>query len=70
MVISHFSRNVVKLDPSSGHCVQCVMEWESAEAFAKMVASQSGVEMTADIKNYTSGTPTIFVGDVVGNSLD
>jgi hypothetical protein len=44
------------------------MEWESAEAFQKVVASQSGIDMTADIKNYTSGTPEVIMGEVVGGS--
>jgi hypothetical protein len=52
----------VKVDPSSGHVIQCIMEWESVESFGKAQGTPEGAEIFADIKNYTSGEPVAIVG--------
>lgn len=58
---------VSELDPKSGYTVQCVLEFESAEAFGK-AAAEDEAQIMGDIPNYTEGKPTIIVGKVVGTS--
>ena len=60
------SWQVTELDATSGYCIQCFMEWESAEAFAK-AAAEDGPLIMGDVKNYTEGTAAIHVGKVVGS---
>jgi hypothetical protein len=55
-----------RLDPSSGHCTQCVLEWESLEAF-QTAAKEDEAQIMGDVKNYTEGKPTFIVGKVVGS---
>jgi hypothetical protein len=45
------NRKVVKLDPATGNCVQCILEWQNAEAFPKALAATEGVEVLGDIKS-------------------
>lgn len=61
------SWQVSELDPKSGYTVQCLLQWESAEAFGK-AASEDDEKIMGDIPNYTEGKPTIIVGKVVGSS--
>lgn len=55
-----------RLDPSSGYCTLCVLEWESGEAFQKAV-SEDEAQIMGDIPNYTEGKPTIVIGKIVGS---
>jgi hypothetical protein len=56
-----------RLDPASGNCVQCILEWDSEEAFTKALGEDEA-KIMGDIPNYTAGKPTIIVGKVVGGS--
>ena len=58
---------VTELDPKSGYTVQCVLEWESEEAFGKAM-EEDDAKIMGDIPNYTKGKPVIYVGKVVGSS--
>jgi uncharacterized protein (TIGR02118 family) len=61
------SWQVSELDPKSGYSTQCVLVWESEEAFGKAV-QEDEAKIMGDIPNYTEGKPTILVGKVVGSS--
>lgn len=61
------SWQVVELDSSSGYCVECIMEFESKESFAKAM-EEDGKEVMSDIPNYTEGKPLQFLGAVTGKS--
>lgn len=61
------SWQVSELDPKSGYSIQCILKWESAEAFEK-AAAEDEAQIMGDIKNYTEGKPVIIIGKVVGTS--
>ena len=58
---------VSELDPKDGNCVQCILDFESVEAFGKAV-SEDEAQIMGDIPNYTAGKPVIHVGKVVGSN--
>ena len=62
---------MITMDPSSGYHVQCLLVWESEEAWKKIGASPaaSGIgEIMGDVKNFTSSSAKTFVATVVGES--
>ncbi|KAL5313310.1 hypothetical protein ACEPPN_019043 [Leptodophora sp. 'Broadleaf-Isolate-01'] len=62
------SWSVTKLDPTSGNVVQYSLVWDSAEAFQKTATSEVGASIMADVPNFTKGTPSSMVGEIVGTS--
>jgi uncharacterized protein (TIGR02118 family) len=61
------SWQVSELDPKSGHSIQCVLVFESTEAFGKAM-SEDEAEIMGDVKNYTEGAPVVIIGKIVGSS--
>jgi len=57
---------VIKLDPSSGNCCQCMLYFEKQEQFTDAM-KEHGIELMADKANYTEGNATVAMGVVVGS---
>jgi hypothetical protein len=56
----------VKAEANEETSILCIMEWETTAAFLKILTEDSA-ELTADVKNYTAGTPKIVYGEIVGS---
>jgi len=62
---------VIKLDQDGGYCTQCLLHWESVDAFtqAKAVAAESEA-IFGDIPNFTNVKPTVLIsGDIVASTV-
>ena len=56
----------MKVDPTSGHAIQCIMDWGSPASYMTAI-NEDGEEIMGDVKNYTTGTPVSVVGEVVAS---
>ena len=54
---------VATLEPSTGYAIECVLVWETAEAWD---ACGGDPELKADVKNYSEIAPISWVAKVVG----
>jgi len=59
---------VAELPADSGYAMQCIMWWESAEAFGAAVQSEEGKVVMADVANYSAERPKSFVGTEIAKS--
>ena len=49
------------------YSTQCILFWDSEDAFAK-AAAESSEEVMGDIKNFAQASPEMVIGKVVGGS--
>jgi uncharacterized protein (TIGR02118 family) len=61
------SWKAIELDPKSGYCVLCTMEWDSPDGFAK-VSTEDKELIINDVPNYAKGKMSIVMGKVIGSS--
>lgn len=59
---------VVKLDPSSGNVIKCILHWDSIESAQKAFGGDVGKAILADIPNYCDVEPLKYLGEVVGGN--
>lgn len=60
------SYTVTQLSGDSPYSVSVVMEWESSEAFGKALKDDGNKEVMGDVANFSSESPVLIAGDVVG----
>lgn len=61
------SYSVTQLSPDAPYSVQAAMEWENIGAFQKAGQGPEAKEIFADVANFSSETPILCAGEVVGS---
>ena len=60
------SYQIIRLAPETGFLMECLLTWESVEAFEKAKLSEEAAQIMRDIVNFAAVPPSIFVaGEVV-----
>lgn len=57
---------VTQLSGDAPYSVSAVMEWESSEAFGNATKDEGTKEIMGDVANFSSESPVLIAGDVVG----
>lgn len=60
------SYSVTQLSPDAPYSVQATMEWESSEGFKGALGDAGTKEIMGDVTNFSSESPVLVAGDVVG----
>jgi uncharacterized protein (TIGR02118 family) len=62
------SGQVIKLGGDSPYQIYTIITWDSLASFQKASASEEAKEIRADVKNFTTATPTYVIGETVAKA--
>lgn len=62
------SGQVIKLGGDSPHQIYTIITWDSLASFQKASVSEEAKEIKADVKNFTTATPTYVIGETVAKA--
>ncbi|KAF5702084.1 dimeric alpha-beta barrel [Fusarium globosum] len=62
------SGQVIKLGGDSPYQIYTIITWDSLASFQKASVSEEAKQIRDDVKNFTTATPTVVIGETVAKA--